>query len=144
MNIRGSVNIAMDSIVYILITALVFTGLLWFVNSYSNGGAFYEDFYAKEIANVLDNSIPGQEIKIDVTPLANVALKNGKNVKDIVNIDNVDNKVIVSSRLNTGTSFSFFNDVDVVDFYVENPSGEPDKTRFIFKIVRKQRDEIEA
>ena len=54
----------------------------------------------------------------------------------------MNNRVVVSSRLNTGTSFSFFKDVDVVDFYVESVSGNSETTRFIFKVKERQRDEL--
>lgn len=132
----------MDTIIYLIITLFVFLGLLWFVNSYKHGSAYYEDFYSKEIANIINNAEPGMEFKIDITPLASIAIENGKPVGDIVYIDNVNNLVVVSSRLNTGTVFNFFNDVDAVDFYVESPSGSPEATRFIFKILEKQKDDV--
>jgi len=139
MEKRGAVNIGMDVIIYLIIVTSVFLIMLWFVNSYSNGSAFYEDFYSKEIANIINNAKPGMEFKIDITPVAVIAAKNGKPVKDTVYVNNVNNEVIVSSRLNSGTSFNFFNDVDVIYSPPESPSGLSDRTRFIFKIVEKKR-----
>lgn len=143
MDKRGGMNIAMDSIIYLVICALVFIGMLWFVNSYSNAAGFWEDFYAKEIAGIINNAERGMEYKIDITNVAVIALKNGKPVKDIISIDNVNNQVIVSTRASTGTGFSFFNDVDIVEWKVEAPSGSPETTQFIFKVKEKQRDEVE-
>lgn len=139
MNRRGASNLAMDTIIPLIVVTAVFAVMIWFVNSYSHGSAFYEDFYAKEIANVINNAEPGMEFKIDITPLASLAVKSGKPIRDLVYIDNVNNKVIVSTRLNTGTSFNFFNNVDVLYLPPEGPSGGVETTRFIFKIVEKQR-----
>jgi len=136
---RGDTTV--DVIIHISIFILFFSLMFVFVNSYSNGSDFLENFYSKEISKMINNAEPGMEFKIDISKLAVVALKNGKPLKDIVAIDNVKNQVIVSSRLNSGTSFSFFNDVDVVDFYVEEISGSSEATRFIFKIKEKQRNE---
>jgi len=134
MNKRGDTSIMMDSIIHIILFILFFSMMFWFVNSYQNGSAFWEDFYAKEISRVINNAQAGMELKIDVTPLAVTAFKNGKPINDIISIDNVNNKVSVSSRRNGGTSFGFFNDVDIVDFYVETPSGSAESTQFIFKV----------
>lgn len=139
MDKKGDTGLATDTIIYLVLAGLVFLVMIWFVNSYTHGSAFYEDFYAKEIAGVINNAEPGMEFKIDITPLSSIAVKNGKPVKDIVYVDNVNNRVIVSSRVGTGTSFSFFNDVDVLYTPVEQVSGEATATRFIFRIVEKQK-----
>lgn len=101
---------------------------------------FLEDFYAKEIALLIDGATPGTNLAIDVTELAGVAVKNGKPVRDMINIDNVNNKITVSTRLNTGTSFVFFNDVDVVYKPVELPSGSSQTSQFIFEVKARQRE----
>ncbi len=130
---------AMDSLMYLVISLAIFAGLFIFINSYNRGSAFYEDFYVKEIVNLINNAGPGMEFKLDVTKLASIAFKNGKPVKEIIDVDNVLNKVVVSSRIGAGTSFGFFNDVDIVYLPVENPSGNIGTTQFIFKIVEKQK-----
>lgn len=142
MNKRGDTNSMMNTIIYLVIFILFFIGMFWFISSYSNRSGFFEDFYAKEIAEVINSAEQGMSFKVDITPLAIVSSKNGKPLKDIITIDNVNNRVIASSKLNTGVSFGFFNDVDVVDWRVEGPSGGAENTRFIFKIVEKQRDEL--
>ena len=139
MDKRGDTSIMMNSIIYIIIFILFFSLMFWFVGSYSNGSALWEDFYSKEIVRLINTAKPGEEFKIDVTPLAVVASRSGKPIKDIVSVDNVNNQIIVSTKLNSGVSFKFFNDVDIVDWFVESPSGSPDSTRFIFKVVEEQR-----
>ena len=79
------------------------------------------------------------EFKLDVSKLAVVAAKTGKPVKDIISIDNVQNTVSVSVRRNAGASFRFFNDVDVVDWKTEAPSGSAATTQFIFIVKERQK-----
>ncbi len=108
--------------------------MFWFVLSYSNGSAFMEDFYAKEIVMMINDAEAGQKLALDVTKLASVAVKNGKQIRDMILVDNVNNKIIVSTRLTTGTSFAFFNDVIVANWRVELFSGSSKTSQFIFEI----------
>ena len=142
MDKRGDTSIMMDTILHIIIFILFFSVMFWFVGSYSNGAAFWEDFYAKEIVRVINGAEPGMEFKIDVTKLAVVAFKKTKPIKDIVYIDNVNNRVVVSSRLNAGTSFGFFKDVDIVEWKTEGPSGRPENTQFMFKVKERGRNDL--
>lgn len=132
-------NIVMDNIIHIIIFTMFFAIIFWGVSSYSDGSALLEDIYAKEIARVINTAEPGMSFKIDISKIASVAYGNGKKFEDIVTIDNVQNEVRVSSRLNTGTSYKFFNDVDVVNFRIEAVSGESLDTRFIFEVKEKQK-----
>ncbi len=105
-------SIVMDNLIHIIIFAMFFSIMFWGVSSYSNGSALLEDIYAKEIVRVINTAEPGMSFKIDISKIAAVANKNGKNFADIVYIDNVQNEVRVSSRLNTGTAYKFFNDAE--------------------------------
>ena len=139
MERRGDTHIILDSIIHIVIFILFFSGMFCFVTSYTSNVAFWEDFYAKEIAYAIDRAEPGMEFKLDVSKLAVVAAKTGKPVKDIISIDNVQNTVSVSVRRNAGASFRFFNDVDVVDWKTEAPSGSAATTQFIFIVKERQK-----
>jgi len=61
-------------------------------------------------------------------------LGNGKKKEEIFIFDNINNEVIVSLRQGTGASFSFFNEVDVVESRVELVSGSANTNRLYFKI----------
>ncbi len=146
MNRRGDTTILMDTITHLVIFILFFAIMFWFVLSYSNGSAFMEDFYAKEIVMMINNAEPGQKLAIDVTKLAGVAVKNGKPVRDMIQVDNVNNRIIASTRLNSGTSFAFINDVDIIYRPVELPSGSSKTSQFIFEVregrkIREQKNE---
>ncbi len=134
-------NIVMDNIIYIIIFALFFVIMFWGISSYSDGSALLEDIYAKEIARVINTATPGMSFKIDISKIAVVAFNNGKAFSDIIDIDNVNNEVRVSSRLASGTSYKFFNDVDIVNWDVIPVSGKAEGTRFVFEVVKKKRAE---
>lgn len=143
MNKRG-MDLFTGNLVYLIILVVFLLFMFSIIGSYANGAAFYEDFYAKEITKIINKAEPGMEFKIDVTPLARAASKNQKPIEDIIFVDNVNNKIIASARIGSGTSYGFFKDNDVLmldDGYVETPSGRSDKTRLVFKIVEKQRNE---
>ena len=70
MNKRGAVGMSMESIIYMVLCVLFFVGALFFINGYNHGSAFYEDFYSKEIVNLINNAESGMELNIDVTKLA--------------------------------------------------------------------------
>ena len=135
MERRG--DVIYDTIVHTIIFVLFFSGTFWFVSSYTNGAAFWEDFYAKEIVALIDKAEPGMKFTIDVTPLAIVASRTGVPVRDVVSFDNVHNKVVVRTRLGSGTSFSFFNDLDVVYSPVVSPSGSSVSTQLVFEVKEK-------
>ncbi len=139
MNKKGDTTIAMDTIIHLVIFVFFFAIMFWFVLSQSNGSAFMEDFYAKEIVAMINNAVPGEKLAVDVTKLAGLAVKNGKHVRDMIIVDNVNHKIIVSTRLNTGTSFAFFNDVIISNWRVELLSGNSKTSQFTFEITGAQK-----
>ncbi|PIY80991.1 hypothetical protein COY79_05065, partial [Candidatus Pacearchaeota archaeon CG_4_10_14_0_8_um_filter_35_169] len=99
--------------------------MLFFVLRYQNGAAIWEEFYAVEIAKMIDNAEPGEEFYLDVSEGTSIALKSGmlrENLGNIIKIDNVRNKVIVKLRPNSGTVYRYFSDLDVVDWKLEQVS----------------------
>ncbi|MCH7567873.1 MAG: hypothetical protein IIA87_00455 [Nanoarchaeota archaeon] len=145
MNKRGESagdNILFNNLIYMILFILFFLGMFYYVLGFQNGAALLEDFYAKEISRMINAAELGTEteVSLDVTKATEIAFKKGVRRSDIFNFDNVNNKVIVSLRLNGGTSFNFFNDVDVVDWDIKLVSGGIETNRLYFKIVEKQRE----
>ncbi|MGV8142427.1 MAG: hypothetical protein ACP5NS_02210 [Candidatus Pacearchaeota archaeon] len=130
-----------DALIYTSLALVFIILMFFFITGYQDGSAFWEDFYAKQISYMINNAEVGTEFELDVSKLAVIAIKNGKNYRDIISIDNVHNRVFVSTRPTAGTSFNFFKDFDVVDSTIEIPSGSATTTRIIFKIVERQRDD---
>ena len=99
----------------------------------------------KEIVRIIDTAEPGQEVYLDVTLATTIAFKNEKGKSEIFNFDNEGNSVTVSLTRFGSTRFSYFNDVDIVDWRLEVPSrgAGAEVNRLYFRIVEVQRDDRE-
>lgn len=135
-NKRGSFrNQLSNNILYLIFFLLFFVMMLYFVLRFQNGVALWEEFYASEIARVINSAEPGSEVYLDVTFATGLAFKSGtRDFNRIFSFDNVNNKVIVRLKPNSGTSYEFFSDVDVADWRVEEVSGDIDTNRLIFYV----------
>ena len=108
---RGK-NLLWSNLLFILLNLAVFSGLIYFAFSASNGSGVYEEVYAKEIGLVLDSARPGMVIKIDFSKGFEIAEKNKKsNSEGMVEIK--DNEVIVNLGYRRGYAFIYFSDYDV-------------------------------
>lgn len=124
MNGRGeSELLRTKNLIPIITVLLFFIGALYWVSSYRNHAAFWEDFYAKEIARQIDLADKGTILEIDVTRALSVAERSKKDPRSLFSIDNNDNRVIVSLREGGGRSYRFFNTADVVNENVQLLSG---------------------
>ena len=132
-------SVAVNYIVYLILLVVVFFGMFYYITGFQDGAFALEDIYAKEIVSVINSAGPGEEVYLDVTKPTGVAFDNKKNPSDIFIFDNANNKITVSLRKGTGTSFSYFNNVDVVDYRLETPSvgAGANTNRIYFKIAEK-------
>jgi hypothetical protein len=130
MNKRGTEGVLMSNVIYLILFLIAIIPVGVFAYGQKDGAANWEDIYAKEIARVIN------EVVLDVTIAAGIAFDRGIEINEIFNFDNVDNRVSVSLRSNAGTSFGFFNDVDVVEWKVENTGTH---TELSFMIVEVQK-----
>jgi hypothetical protein len=140
MEKRGRVII--NSVMHIVYALIFLSILLLFVYGYKDGAAFWEDFYAKEIAYLINKAEPGTDVNLDVTRISEIALDNGKEIGKIVSINNVKNTVTVSLRNAKGTSFRYFNDVDIIvpdGGLIEHSSRAADQNSLVFRVVKTQR-----
>ena len=147
MNKRGELmdNIAINYVIYILIVVILVIFLFFNVMAFQDKAAVWEDFYVKEIVRIIDTAEPGQEVYLDVTLATTIAFKNEKGKSEIFNFDNEGNSVTVSLTRFGSTRFSYFNDVDIVDWRLEVPSrgAGAEVNRLYFRIVEVQRDDRE-
>jgi hypothetical protein len=116
MNKRAGLgDILLDNVIHLVLLALFLGGMFYFVFSYQNGAAIWEDYYAKEIVKVIDLSDSGDEIFMDVHKASEIAKGNKiASFSEIFSIDNVKDEVCVKLNRGGGTCYSYFNDVDVV------------------------------
>ena len=69
-------DIMMDNVIYLILLIIFFAGMFAFVNSKMGGASFWEDYYAKEITRVVDSSMPGDIIYMDVQRATEIAQGN--------------------------------------------------------------------
>lgn len=115
MNKKADImGIVGDNVIYIILLILFFIGMLFFVYSKSNGANIYEDYYAKEIAKMIDMAKPGDDFAIDIKQVSLVAQKNKMgNYEEIFSFNNIKNEVCVKLTSAKGRCFSYFNNVSV-------------------------------
>ncbi len=138
MNRRGGAgdNVLTWNVSYFILGIAFFVLAFWWIVGLQDGIGRWEDFYAKELAGVIDNARAEQDVWIDVTPATRVGLKNGKSLSEMFVFDNEENSVGVSLSTHSSTRYYFFNNVKVVDVRVEVPSGDNALTsRLHFKIL---------
>lgn len=131
-------NYAMHLILLVIFTIIMF----YFVIGYQEGAFGLEDIYAKEIVRIIDSAEPGSQVFIDVTEITAIAFKSGKSPSEIFAFDNVNNRVTVNLK-SGGTSFRYFNEVDIVDVDLELPSpgAGTETNRLTFRVVEAARHE---
>ena len=143
MNKRGTGEILTNNLIYIILFLVFFMLMFYFVVGFQDGSSVWEEFYAKEIVKIVNEAEPGTEIYLDVTALTKIAFKHGKSRNEIITFNNLQNSVIVSLTSKSGTSFNFFNDVDIVEPSIKLISGGKETNRLYFKVMERQRDENE-
>lgn len=119
MNKRGQESGMHESqiwseILYLLILAVFVFIVLGAISQQKSNAGFWEDFYAKEIARIVDYSSAGTEIELNVHRATEIALKNGVSFSEVFDFDNKNNEIIVKLSSDRKTNFYWFSDVDVV------------------------------
>lgn len=119
---RGS-TLLTENIIFIILNLIFITLLVIFLISRSGSAAVMEEKYAKEIALVIDSSSPGMMMTLDMKDAVNAARKSfGEgNLKEMVNIQN--NIITVKLRNGKGYSYSFFNNVNISNYYLDKASN---------------------
>ncbi len=121
---RKGMTLLLENITFIILN-LIFIGILVaFLLTRANTASILEEKYAKEIALMLDSARPGMEIILNMTDAFLAAEKNlGKN--------NVNNLVTISGNIvnvNLGTprgySYSFFNNVNIANYYIDKENKD--------------------
>ncbi len=114
MNKKAKIaGIEMDNIIYLILLIIFFVGMLASVNSKANGAPVWEDYYAKEIALIIEKSSPGDSIAIDIQKATEVAKKNKLSNEEIFIFDNFENEVCVKLSAGRASCYNYFNDVNI-------------------------------
>ena len=138
MNKKGGLgDILLDNIMFLIILVLFFSVIFIFVTGQQEGRAVWEQFYATEISRVINLAQPGDEITLDVHRATVIAKKNGIQFSSIFNFDNVGNEVQVKLGQRGGTTYRFYNEVDVVEWEIE-PGLADGVNKLKFKVIKSE------
>ncbi|MAH03667.1 hypothetical protein CMI39_02675 [Candidatus Pacearchaeota archaeon] len=110
-------NILVENIIFIVLNLIFLTILVLFLFSKVGDAAVLEEKYAKQIALIIDSAKPGMEIHLNMEKAIKIADKEGWSKRDVISIQ--DNLIIVKLRENGGYSYSYFNNVDIDDIYLD-------------------------
>lgn len=111
MKRRG--NILVENVIFIVLTLIFFSILIYFIFSRTGGASLTEEELAKQVALIIDSSKPGTIVEINVEDALAKAKKENYQ-KTIITI--TGNVVTVKLREKGGYSYSFFNNVDASVF----------------------------
>ncbi|MBI2629392.1 hypothetical protein HYW74_04890 [Candidatus Pacearchaeota archaeon] len=125
MNKRAD-EIVMEQAIFIILNLIFFLTLLYFVYNSSSGAFVNEQYYAKQIALMIDESKPGTVISIDVTDGYKLVKKNKFDEKNMIKI--TDKDVLVRLSSSRTYQFPYFNNVLVetsdYPFRISNDNGK--------------------
>ena len=137
MNRRASDNVLMNNAIYIILTVTAFTLTFFIVRSHYNGASTWEEFYSKELTKVINLAEQGDAIILDVHKATEIAIDNEVPFREIFEFDNVNKEVCVKLSKGRKTCYSYFNNVDVVNYEVK--IAQPEKNVLAFEIREAQK-----
>ena len=100
-------DILFENVIFLILNIIFFSLLVVFVNNSSQEALVYEPFYAKQIALLIDGTMPGSEIILDFSKGIEIAQKNKIPLDRIVSEGN--NEVTVTLSENDGYKFKHFS-----------------------------------
>ena len=137
MNRKASVGeILWDNAIYLVLSVIVFVGMLLVIWQQMGGASVWEEYYAKEISKLINMAEPGDEITISVKKATDIAFDNEVfSRSEIFQFDNSKNEVCVKLSKGKKTCYSYFNNVDVTR---EIKVGVLNDNLMIMKVTSKQ------
>lgn len=100
-----------ESAIWIILNIVFFVGLVGFIYIQSSSNFLLAQKTSKQIALIIDASLPGTEIDMDISEEIFQADEN--NIVSPIKIDNEKNLVIVELEEDREYKYHFFNDVYV-------------------------------
>jgi len=102
-------------LILLVLFVVVMVGHVWLQMS---GAEIWSQYYSKEISKVINLAQPNDEITLDVHKATKIAVDHNVNEQEIFSFDNEKNEVCIKLTKNRKTCYSYFNQVDIVDYRV--------------------------
>ena len=120
MNKKGDFGSSLKSNIIFLILLVLFLGaMIVFVSKKDNGDEVWAQYYASEIASIINMAEYGDEIILDVQKATEIAERNGVAFSNIFNFDNANNEVIVRVSSAGASGAVYYNDADIAAESIE-------------------------
>lgn len=111
MNHHGQSDITGENVIFVVVNLIFFIMLMLFIFRAGTGAYFFEQYYAKQIATLVDDAKPGTNIALDATDAYDTAKKNNIDFKNIVRAEN--NTIIVQLAKGRYYQHPFYNNVSL-------------------------------
>ena len=118
MKKRGEIKLLGWNLTLVLLEVVLFVGLGLFIYSNLEGLGLYEDMYAKKISILIDNSMPGTVIELNMEEGADVALEY--NFFPEVSVINNEVLVRLSPKKTSGHRARYYSDYAVKFEYLKS------------------------
>jgi hypothetical protein len=109
MKRRG--EILVENVVFIVLNLMFLSILVLFLLKQGQGAVLMEDAYSKQIALLVDSSVPGTIIKINLEKGYEISKENNVPFGEIISFQ--DNYVTVRLSEKGGERYHFFHDINV-------------------------------
>jgi hypothetical protein len=130
---KKKATILPENVIFIILNVLFLAILIIFITKQGSGVINLEESYAKQICLLIDSAEPVSVIKLNMEKARKVSEKNNVAFENIIKINEGENIVTVRLSSDSGYSYSFFKNVDVVAF----PDGEVNSVNYMFTITEK-------
>ncbi len=120
-NKKGSGDEIYSTIFLAVIAVAVILALAFFITRAQGNASYYEQYYAKQIALLIDYSKPGSEIKINIHDTDSLIKKNNIPLGEAFSFEG--NKVRVKLSNSLGYEFSYFSDVKITKAFEYDDNG---------------------
>jgi hypothetical protein len=121
-----------------IILVLVFAGFMfWYVRSQQDGAAVWEDFYVKEVSNMVNRAEAGQTYRVDVHRVSVIAKDNGVDFDKIFEFDNKEKKICVQLSKGRRTCHNWISDLLVSESRIDFAVGFKGDSKNVleFKVI---------
>ncbi|OYT35951.1 hypothetical protein B6U91_02195 [Candidatus Pacearchaeota archaeon ex4484_71] len=111
-------QILVENLIFIILNLAFLAIMFLFVIKQGAGATILEQTYAKQISLIIDSAQPGAIIKINMADAKEVADEKGVPFVDVVSFNK--NSVTVKLSKGGGYTYTFFNNVEVNSYVVED------------------------
>lgn len=134
MNNKANADVAMNTIVYLVLLMLFLFGIWAFINNQKEGAGIWEDYYTKEIVKLINSAKVGEEVVLDVHRATEIAKGNGVEFGNIFSFSHENKEACVKIGLGMKSCFQYFNNVIIVEPRIEYGLEDKPINKLLFKI----------